>query len=207
MIRVENLSKSFGDRVLFEQVNFRLNPRERVGLVGRNGHGKTTLMRMICGEESPDSGTISIPKNYRIAHVRQKLELTAKTVLEEGATGLSEQDKDQLWKIEKILAGLGFSGRDMQRHPTEFSGGYQVRLNLAKHLVSEPDLLLLDEPTNYLDITSIRWVERFLLSWPHEVLLITHDRSFMDNIVTHTMGIHRRKVRKIEGNTDRSTDH
>ena len=203
MIRVENLSKSFGDRVLFEQVNFRLNPRERVGLVGRNGHGKTTLMRMIGGEASPDSGTISIPKNYRIAHVRQKLEFTAETILEEGATGLLEHDKDQLWKIEKILAGLGFSGRDMQRHPAEFSGGYQVRLNLAKHLVSEPDLLLLDEPTNYLDITSIRWVERFLLSWPHEVLLITHDRSFMDNIVTHTMGIHRRKLRKIEGNTEK----
>ena len=110
MIRVENLSKSFGGRVLFEQVNFRINPRERIGLVGRNGHGKTTLMRMICGEVSSDSGTIYIPKNYRIAHVRQKLDFSAATVLEEGATGLLEQDKDQLWKIEKILAGLGKLG-------------------------------------------------------------------------------------------------
>jgi ATP-binding cassette subfamily F protein 3 len=203
MIRIENLSKSFGDRVLFEQANFRINPRERIGLVGRNGQGKTTLMRMICGDVSSDSGAIIIPKNYRIAHVRQKLEFSADTVLKEGATGLLEQDKDQLWKIEKILAGLGFSSRDMHRHPDEFSGGYQVRLNLAKHLVSEPDLLLLDEPTNYLDITSIRWIERFLLAWPHEVLLITHDRSFMDKIVTHTMGIHRRNLRKIEGATEK----
>ncbi len=203
MLRVENLSKSFGDHVLFEQVSFRLNPRERLGLVGRNGHGKTTLFRMITGEESPDSGTITISRNYRIAHVRQKLAFTANTVLEEGATGLLEQERDHYWKIEKILAGLGFSDKDMQRHPSEFSGGYQVRLNLAKTLVSDPDLLLLDEPTNYLDITSIRWIERFLLSWPHEVMLITHDRSFMDKIVTHTMGIHRRKLRKITGNTQK----
>ena len=203
MLQVENLSKSFGEHVLFEQVSFRLNPRERLGLVGRNGHGKTTLFRMIGGDESPDSGAITIPRNYRIAHVRQKLDFTANTVLEEGATGLLEHEQDQLWKIEKILAGLGFSEKDLQRHPGEFSGGYQVRLNLAKTLVSDPDLLLLDEPTNYLDITSIRWIERFLLSWPHEVMLITHDRSFMDKIVTHTMGIHRRKLRKITGNTQK----
>jgi len=89
----------------------------------------------------------------------------------------------------------------MQRHPDEFSGGFQVRLNLAKVLVSEPDLLLLDEPTNYLDITSIRWVERFLVNWPHELMLITHDRSFMDKVVTHTVSIHRGKARKIAGDT------
>jgi ATP-binding cassette subfamily F protein 3 len=94
----------------------------------------------------------------------------------------------------------------MQRHPGAFSGGYQVRLNLAKVLASEPDLLLLDEPTNYLDITSIRWVERFLINWPHELMLITHDRGLMDKIVTHTIGIHRNKVRKIAGNTEKLYD-
>jgi len=203
MISVENLSKSFGSHILFESVSFRLNPRERLGLVGRNGHGKTTLLRIIYGEEQPDSGTITFPRNYRIAHVRQKLNFTKQTILEEGATGLPAHERDHYWKVEKILAGLGFSERDHQRHPSEFSGGYQVRLNLAKVLVSEPDLLLLDEPTNYLDITSIRWIERFLLAWPHEVMLITHDRSFMDKVVTHTMGIHRRKLRKIEGNTEK----
>jgi ATP-binding cassette subfamily F protein 3 len=91
----------------------------------------------------------------------------------------------------------------MQRHPTEFSGGYQVRLNLAKILVSEPDLLLLDEPTNYLDINAIRWIERFLNVWPHELMLITHDRSFMDKVVTHIVGIHRQRLRKIKGQTEK----
>ena len=203
MIGVENLSKSFGDQVLFEGISFQVNPRERVGLVGRNGHGKTTLLRIILGDIQPDAGTVVVPKRYRIAHVEQNLTFTAPTVLAEGASGLPTAHQDQLWKVEKILAGLGFETADLQRHPSEFSGGYQVRLNLAKVLVSEPDLLLLDEPTNYLDITSIRWIERFLLGWPGEVMLITHDRSFMDRIATHVLGIHRRKVRKIEGDTEK----
>jgi ATP-binding cassette subfamily F protein 3 len=110
---------------------------------------------------------------------------------------------EQHWKVERVLAGLGFTQDDMNRHPSEFSGGFQVRLNLAKVLVSDPDMLLLDEPTNYLDITSIRWIERFLNAWPRELILVTHDRTFMDRIVTHTMGIHRRKIRKIEGDTEK----
>ena len=203
MITVENLSKSFADQVLFEEASFQINPRERIGMVGRNGHGKTTLFRILVGEEHPNTGTITIARNYRIGYVRQHLEFTKDTVLQEGMKGLREEEHHQHWKVEKILAGLGFSPDDMQQHPRTFSGGYQVRLNLAKVLVSEPDLLLLDEPTNYLDITSIRWIEGFLLNWPHELLLITHDRSFMDKLVTHTMGIHRRKVRKIAGTTDK----
>jgi len=201
MISAENLSKSYARQVLFEDVGFKINPKERVGLVGRNGHGKTTLLKMIVGEETPDTGQIVVPRNYRIGYVRQHLDFTEDTVLREGMKGLPESRKEQHWKVEKVLAGLGFSQEDMQRSPLEFSGGYQVRLNLAKVLVSEPDLLLLDEPTNYLDITSIRWIERFLVSWPRELILITHDRTFMDRIVTHTMGIHRRKVRKIPGDT------
>jgi ATP-binding cassette subfamily F protein 3 len=203
MISVENLSKRFGDHVLFETVTFQLNSRERLGLVGRNGHGKTTLFRIISGEEEPDEGFVNIPKAYRIVHVRQTIDFSQETVLKEAAAGLPSHERDQIWRAEKILAGLGFSEKDMQRQPEEFSGGYQVRLNLAKALVSEPDLLLLDEPTNYLDITSIRWVERFFLTWPRELMLITHDRSFMDSIVTHTMGIHRQKLRKISGGTDK----
>jgi ATP-binding cassette subfamily F protein 3 len=201
MIRVENLHKSYGDLILFEGINFALNERERLGIVGRNGHGKTTLFRMILGKESPDSGSIIIPKNYRIGYVSQRLEFSHDTILTEAISALPETEKDHHWKTEKILAGLGFNQTEFRRHPQAFSGGYQVRLNLAKALISEPDLLLLDEPTNFLDITSIRWIEQFLQSWPHEVILITHDRSFMDKIVTHTMGIHRLMVRKIEGNT------
>jgi len=201
LLRVDNLHKSFGGHILFDEASFSINKGERVGLVGRNGHGKTTLFRMIYGEESWDAGNIAVPKNYRIGLVRQQLKFTKETVLEEGMTGLPAAEKDHFWKVEKILAGLGFSEVDMQRHPNEFSGGYQVRLNLAKELVAEPDLLLLDEPTNYLDITSIRWIEQFLQKWPHELMLITHDRTFMDKIVTHVLGIHRKKMRKIPGAT------
>ena len=206
MIRVENLHKSYGDLILFEGLNFALNERERLGIVGRNGHGKTTLFRMILDKENPDSGSIIIPKNYRIGYVSQSLEFRHDTILSEATSALPETEKDHHWKAEKILAGLGFNPTEFQRHPKAFSGGYQVRLNLAKALISEPDLLLLDEPTNFLDITSIRWVEQFLQGWPHEVMLITHDRSFMDKIVTHTMGIHRLMVRKIEGPTAKYYD-
>jgi ATP-binding cassette, subfamily F, member 3 len=201
MISVENLTKSFGKYILFDSISFKLNSRERIGLVGRNGHGKTTLFRLVDGMDQPDSGNILTPKSYRIGYVQQHIDFSKRTVLEEAMTGLADSEKDHSWKAEKILAGLGFSLTDMQQPPETFSGGFQVRLNLAKALVSEPDLLLLDEPTNYLDITSIRWIERFLINWPHELMLITHDRSFMDKIVTHTLGIHRRKVRKIAGDT------
>jgi len=203
MIHVENLTKSYGSEVLFDSVSFKLNPKEKIGLLGRNGHGKTTLFRLITGKASPDSGTIIIPKYYRIGYVHQELEFTKNTVLSEGMSGLRENEKDQHWKVEEILSGLGFSKGDFKRHPDEFSGGFQVRLNLAKVLVSEPDLLLLDEPTNYLDITSIRWVERFLTRWTRELMLITHDRSLMDNVITHTLGIHRQKIRKFAGNTEK----
>jgi ATP-binding cassette subfamily F protein 3 len=206
MISIENLIKSFGGRVLFDGVSFKINAKERVGLVGRNGHGKSTLFRIIVGQEGYDDGAISMPKGYRIGYVRQHIQFTENTVLAEGMKGLMAAEKDHHWKVEKILAGLGFSDGDMVCHPDTFSGGFQVRLNLAKVLVSEPDLLLLDEPTNYLDITSIRWIETFLLSWPHELMLITHDRGFMDKLVTHTVGIHRKKARKIEGNTEKYYD-
>ncbi|MGD9233424.1 MAG: ATP-binding cassette domain-containing protein [Desulfobacterales bacterium] len=203
MINVENLTKSYDREVLFDSVSFKLNPKEKIGLLGRNGHGKTTLFRLITRKVSPDSGIIIIPKHYRIGYVRQELKFTKDNVLAEGMTGLREDEKDQHWKVEGILSGLGFSKEDFQRHPGEFSGGFQVRLNLAKVLVSEPDLLLLDEPTNYLDITSIRWVERFLNRWPRELMLITHDRSLMDKVISHTLGIHRRKIRKLTGNTEK----
>ena len=206
MISIDNLSKSFGGRELFDGVSFKVNSKERIGLVGRNGHGKSTLFRIIVGEEGYDDGAITMPKGYRIGYVQQHIQFTENTVLAEGMRGLTASEKDHHWKVEKILAGLGFSDGDMVRNPNEFSGGFQVRLNLAKVLVSEPDLLLLDEPTNYLDITSIRWIENFLLTWPHELMLITHDRGFMDKLVTHTVGIHRKKARKIAGNTEKYYD-
>ncbi len=203
MITAVNLEKSFGTNTLFENVNFALGRGERAGLVGRNGHGKTTLLRIITGEDHADEGEITLPKDYRIGYVRQHLAFTQKTVIEEGALGLPEHAAGEHWRVEKILFGLGFTAEDMQRDPKEFSGGYQVRLNLAKVLVSEPDMLLLDEPTNYLDIISIRWLSRFLNAWKGELLLITHDRSFMDSVVTHILGIHRRRIRKMRGTTEK----
>ncbi|TDI87613.1 MAG: ABC transporter ATP-binding protein [Caldithrix sp.] len=203
MIQVSNLTKSYGAQVLFEDVSFSLNKGERVGLVGRNGHGKTTLFRLILGVETPDSGATSIPKNYRISYLQQHLDFTKATVLEEACLGLPPGQEHDAWRAEKVLAGLGFSSENVNRPAAEFSGGFQVRLNLAKALVSDPDLLLLDEPTNYLDIVSIRWLTRFLRAWKSELMLITHDRSFMDSVTTHTLGIHRRSLRKIQGGTEK----
>ena len=203
MIQFNKVTKSFGAQVLFEDLSFALNRRERVGLVGRNGHGKTTIFRMVLDEVHPDSGDIIIPRRYRIGHLDQHLKFSKPNVIDEVSLGLPEAERDQTWRVETILFGLGFSKDDMTRAPGLFSGGFQVRLNLARVLVSEPDLLLLDEPTNYLDIVSIRWLERFLMQWKTELMLITHDRSFMDKVITHTVAIHRQKAKKIQGDTSK----
>jgi len=186
-------------------VGFTVNAGERIGLVGRNGSGKTTLLRMITGEAKPDAGAISIPNNYRVGYLSQHLQFKKNTVLKEACLGLPpvEDGRDESYKAEAVLMGLGFSIEDFSRQPLDLSGGFQVRLNLAKLLVSEPNLLLLDEPTNYLDIVSIRWLTRFLKEWKGELVLITHDREFMDRVTTHTMGIHRNKMRKMAGPTDK----
>lgn len=150
------------------------------------------------GQESPDQGRVSVPRGYRIGYLTQELAFSKPTILEEVSAGLKT---DQVYRAEKVLSGLGFSPGDLERPPQSFSGGFQVRLNLARLLVSDSDLLLLDEPTNFLDVVSIRWLEKFFLSWKGELLLVTHDRSFMDTVTTHIMGIHRGRIRKISGNT------
>ncbi len=203
MLTITNLNKSFGGQSIFDNISFNINPGEKIGLTGRNGHGKTTLFRMIINEEHPDSGDISIPKNYKIGYVNQTLNFTKDTIIDETCFGLPEKHKDDRWRAEKILFGLGFSDHDMNLHPDLFSGGYQVRLNLAKVLISEPDLLLLDEPTNYLDVVAIRWLSSFLIQWKGELMLITHDRGFMDRVITDTVGIHRKKIKKVTGTTDK----
>ncbi|MDW3228684.1 MAG: ATP-binding cassette domain-containing protein [Acidobacteriota bacterium] len=203
MIAVEELSKSFGGQALFEKISFKVNRGEKIGLVGRNGHGKSTLFRIIAGLEEPDEGRIIIPRKYRIGYLEQKPEFKKPTVLKEASRSLLSDDSSQLWRVEKVLAGLGFSPEDFYKNPFQLSGGYQVRLSLARILLADYDLLLLDEPNNYLDITSIRWLEKFLQNWPGELMFITHDRSFMDKVATHILGIHRQKIRKIEGDTEK----
>ncbi len=203
MLIINNLSKSYGTQTLFDEASFTVGEGERLGLVGRNGTGKTTLFRMILGEESPDSGEIIIPRGYTIRHLSQHISFRESSVLAEAASSLPvrEDGYDETYKAKTILAGLGFDEADFSRDPRILSGGFQVRLNLARILIAEPRMLLLDEPTNYLDIVSIRWLVTFLKNWKGEMILITHDRDFMDSVTTHTMAIHRMRMRKIAGST------
>ena len=203
MLQITGLTKYFGGQRIFEDGSLMLNRGERLGLVGRNGSGKSTLFKLILDEEHPDSGTISYPKGYRIGRLSQHLEFTESTILAEACLGLPEEERDLTYKGEIILGGLGFSETDLARNPNEFSGGFQIRVNLAKLLLSEPDLLLLDEPTNYLDILSSRWLANTLKEWKSEMILITHDRSFMNQVTTHTALIYRGAFRKIPGSTEK----
>lgn len=205
MIQVSDCTKSYGTHVLLRDASFVVSSGERVGLVGRNGSGKSTLFRILAGEERPDSGTVSVPKGYRFGLLRQHLAFSAPTVLAEAESALAPNDDGwvETYRAEAVLQGLGFDPTDLGRPPAELSGGFQVRLHLAKALLDEPDCLLLDEPTNYLDITSLRWLEGFLRAWRGELLLITHDRTFMNAVATHTMALHRQQLRKVAGGTDK----
>ncbi len=201
MIQFDRVALAFSGDLLFDDVSFTLQKGERCGFVGRNGSGKSTLFRLVEGEMEPDRGSISVPKGYRIGYLHQHIRFTEPTLLQEAALGLPPHERDHLYKAEKILFGLGFTEEDLDASPDTFSGGYHLRLHLAKVLIAEPNCLLLDEPTNYLDILSIRWLMGFLSKWKEEFIIISHDRDFMDRVTTHTMGLHRKKVRKIKGSS------
>ena len=201
MIQLSNLAKSFGGQTLFNDVNLKLSKNQKIGFVGRNGSGKSTLFKIILGEEGYDKGDVSIPKNYRIGTLKQHLVFTESTVREECALVLPEDEQWNFYKIEKLLFGLGFSEEDLDKDPLSFSGGFQIRINLVKLLATEPNMLLLDEPTNYLDILSLRWLRGFIREFDGEVILITHDRDFMDSVTTHTMGVQRKALRLIQGDS------
>ena len=205
MIQIQNVSKSFGIQVLLDGASLLVGDHERVGLVGRNGCGKSTLFKMILGQECLDGGSIDIPKKYTLGYLQQHLNFTHATVHEEACSVLKPNEDGWIeeHKVEAILFGLGFDEESMHKSPSLLSGGFQIRLNLAKVLASEPDMLLLDEPTNYLDIVSMRWLSRFLRNWKGEVLLITHDHHFMDEVCTHTAGIFRHKIRKVKGSVEK----
>lgn len=201
MIQINNIYKSYSDREIITDSSFTVSPNEKIGIIGRNGSGKSTLFKMILGEETPDSGDIVIPKHYLIKSLDQYIHFTKETVLAECMQELSSDEQYDDYKAEKILFGLGFTKEDMTKDPRNFSGGFQIRINLAKALLGQPGLLLLDEPTNYLDIVSLRWLKSFLKKFDGELMLITHDRQFMNDIITHTVGLRRRKLKKIKGNT------
>lgn len=203
MIQFDQVSKAYGGDQVLDKISFVLGKRERMALVGRNGAGKTTLFRLIMGVEEPDAGTITSPKGYKVGMLDQHIRFSKPSVIEEACLGLPDDDKESVYKAESILFGLGFQKDDLEKSPSLFSGGYHLRLHLTKLLLSQPDCLLLDEPTNYLDILSIRWLGQFLRNWPGELIMISHDRQFLDSVCTHTVGIHRKGLKKVQGSTEK----
>ena len=205
MIQIQNIKKEFGEQTIFNDASLLIASQERVGIVGKNGSGKSTLFKILLNEEHLDGGNIQIPKNYSLGHLSQHLHFEKDTVYEEACSILKPNEDGWLdtHSVEAILFGLGFNQESLNISPALLSGGFQIRLNLAKVLAAEPNILLLDEPTNYLDIVSTRWLARFLRGWKGELLLITHDKKFMDSICTHTAVIYQNKFRKIQGSVDK----
>jgi len=201
MLQIQNISKAFQDQTLFMDSTFSIDKGERVGMVGRNGSGKSTLFKIILGEETCDEGKISKPNQYIIGSLSQYIKFDHKNLIDECMSVLGEEFHHESYRAEKFLSGLGFEKEDFLKDPMSFSGGYQVRINLVKALLKEPNLLLLDEPTNYLDITSLRWLKNFLKGFNGEVFIITHDRDFMDSVCTHIVGITRKEIKKVKGST------
>ena len=158
MIKTQGLEISFTGQQIYKDVDVVINKKEKVGFIGRNGSGKSTFLKVILGQLEPDSGEIIIPKGYKIGHLEQHIKFTHNTVIDEVCSILEGDREYETWKGESILTGLGFTYDEIYKDPKDFSGGYQVKINLAKLLLDEPNMLLLDEPTNYLDIHSIRWL-------------------------------------------------
>lgn len=231
MISLNQVTVSFGGFDLFRDVSFLIGPRERLGLVGKNGAGKSTVLKLIVGEMTPTSGAISIPRDFRVGYLPQQMVVAnTRSVLGEAMQAFSETlqlakeiqhltkelehrtdhesqayhdiidkltEKSERYNLlggdsleataEVTLSGLGFKRSDFSRSTAEFSGGWRMRIELAKILLRKPDVLLLDEPTNHLDIESIQWLEDYLKSFPGAVVLISHDRAFLDNITERTV--------------------
>ncbi|MCR5139051.1 MAG: ABC-F family ATP-binding cassette domain-containing protein [Bacteroidaceae bacterium] len=202
MISVENLKVEFGVEPLFEGVSYVINPRDRIALVGKNGAGKTTMLRILAGLQPPTDGIVSIPKDTRVCYLPQVMKLSdTRSVREEtmsvfkrksGEAEMTDDDGEayrQLAEMERTLKGLGFRADDLDRPTSEFSGGWRMRIELAKLLLQHPDVLLLDEPTNHLDIDSIQWLEGFLARNGKAVMLVSHDRAFINNVTNRTIEI------------------
>ncbi len=233
MLSLSNIYIQYGDRILLDRVSLVIKPGERVGLVGRNGAGKSTILKIIAGEMSPQEGNVVVPNHFTLGYLHQDMLLPkGKTVIDETMTAFSEilELEKELHNIgeelgaredyeseaynkliermsdltdhlhhlgsatsqadaEKVLRGLGFAPTDMTRLTDEFSGGWQMRIELAKMLLRRPDLLLLDEPTNHLDIESILWLEDWLTDYQGMVVVISHDRRFLDNVTNRTVEV------------------
>ena len=233
MISVEGLKVEFGVKPLFQGVSYVINDKDRIALVGKNGAGKSTMLKILCGQQKPTSGVVAVPNDTTIGYLPQVMKLSDDTTVREearkafaGNTKLKE-DIDRMIaelsertdyesesymalvnkftleherymmlggenyeaEIERTLTGLGFKRTDFERPTSEFSGGWRMRIELAKILLQRPDVLLLDEPTNHLDIESIQWLEQFLGQSANAVVLVSHDRAFINNVTNRTLEI------------------
>ncbi|WP_288307611.1 ABC-F family ATP-binding cassette domain-containing protein [uncultured Muribaculum sp.] len=238
MISIQNLSVEFSAKSLFDRINYVINRKDKIALVGKNGAGKSTMLKIIAGLQKPTSGSVSVPQDTTIGYLPQHMTLSDNnTVIGEVRTAFCHLDKlraeyDKMnadlnsrtdyesddyhrligsmttlserismeesenaeAEIEKTLTGLGFSRADFNRQTSEFSGGWRMRIELAKLLLRRPDVLLLDEPTNHLDIESIQWLESFLTTKANAVVLVSHDRAFIDNVTNRTIEISLGKI-------------
>lgn len=197
MIKISSLNKQFGNQVLFNEVSLSIFENEKIGLIGRNGSGKSTFLKILQEKDTTEC-EIDISKSVIVKSLEQNLDFNKATLLEQLTQHLDNPETES-WKAESILLGLGYNKEDFNTPPKQFSSGFQIRIRLAEALIAESDLLILDEPTNYLDIISLRWLSNFLINWRKSLILVTHDRSFMEKVVTHVAAIHRTKMRKMKG--------
>src|SRR5262245_55905332 len=210
MLTVSQLSKSFGGRVLFDDVSLQVNRGDRIGLVGPNGAGKSTLFSLILGEASPDEGRVALEKSATVGFLPQESAAVGEeSVLQlacAGSQGLHSADEHSAWQIEprakRILAGLAFRESDFHRAAKTMSGGWIMRAHLARLLVMEPDLLLLDEPTNHLDLESLQWFQEYLRNYPGAIVMISHDREFLNQLVGSIVEIAHSKLVRYRGDWD-----
>ena len=233
MISIDGLTVEFGVKPLFKDVSFVINERDRIALVGKNGAGKSTMLKILCGMQKPTSGSVSVPNDMTIGYLPQVMKLSDDTTVKEETrkafadktkmeAKLKEMEQEMAERtdyesdgyaelverftteherymmmggenyeaeIERTLTGLGFTRDDFDRPTREFSGGWRMRIELAKILLRRPDVLLLDEPTNHLDIESIQWLEQFLAQSAKAVVLVSHDRAFVNNVTNRTLEI------------------
>jgi ATP-binding cassette subfamily F protein 3 len=212
MLTISEVSKAYGPQILFEDVSLQINRGDRVGLIGPNGAGKTTLFSLILGEEEPDQGTIAREKNVVVGHLPQECAPAGEgTVLEMALAGAHEHHHgsgayESEPKAKRILSGLSFREKDFNRPLREMSGGWVMRAHLARLLVQEPDVLMLDEPTNHLDLESLQWFQSYLREYTGAILMISHDRSFLNELATHIVEIRQRKLVRYRGNYDTSLE-